>query len=201
MKHLSKTQVDNIRKRELLKIGEFIKRRRTRQNVTQNDVAEVLSVNRAEISYYESGSRDMPISSFFVLGEALGFKLKDYVLDIEAREAVDLYEKAIYREVGKDKSFKMEYMTSMQSLGQMNGMYADKKKEMVLQMIEAYFNSDASEDNKTKLVLADMLYESVSDKTAMKSVYKSIVREVADTGNKYIDAAFKEYVSIVRNER
>ena len=97
MKHLSKTQVDNIRKRELLKIGEFIKRRRTRQNVTQNDVAEVLSVNRAEISYYESGSRDMPISSFFVLGEALGFKLKDYVLDIESRASASGKKRATCR--------------------------------------------------------------------------------------------------------
>lgn len=198
MNKLTESEVENIRKRELLTIGEFIKRKRTKQNATQNDVADVLGVSNAEVSYYESGSRDMPISSFSVIGECLDFKLKDYVLEIEPTKAVRLFEGAIYREAGKEKGYKMQYMAYT---GHKDYSYTNNKKDVLSNTIEVYFERDTSENDRRTLVLADMLYNSVSDKSSMKSVYKSIVRDIADTGDRRMNAVFREYISIIRNER
>lgn len=158
----------------------------------------MLDVSRAEISYYESGSRDMPISSFFVIAECLGYNLKDYILDIESHKAVDLYENAIYRERGRDKPFSIGYVATISPTTYTQ---SDNRKDLLLQALEVYFESDVSQNAKRMLVLADMLYRTMPDKSAMNTAYESIVREIADTGSRQMDAIFMEFISIVRNER
>lgn len=198
MKRLSDNERDFIRKRCCKDIGRYIKRKRNKDGATQEELAEQLNVNRTAISHYENGTRDMSISSFFVIGECLGYNLKDYVLDIESQKAVDLYEKAIYRESGRDKFFHIGYVTT---IGPMKQTESDKRKDLLSQALEVYFESDVSQNAKRMLVLADMLYRTMADKSAMSTAYKSIVREIADTGNRKMDAIFMEYISIVRNEQ
>lgn len=198
MNKLTESEVENIRKRELLLIGEFIKRKRTKQSATQNDVADVLGVSNAEVSYYESGSRDMPISSFSVIGECLDFKLKDYVLEIEPRKAVHLYNDAINRAEGKDDMYRIGFVTTPAPIRIKK---SSERMDFLTREINYYFESDKSDTAKRMLVLADMLYREMSDKSAMRYTYECIVDEIAETGERRMNAIFREYISNVRNER
>lgn len=198
MKRLSDNERDFIRKKCCNDIGRYIKRKRNKDGATQEELAKQLNVNRSTISHYENGTRDMPISSFVVIGECLGYNLKDYILDIESHKAVDLYENAIYRERGRDKPFSIGYVATISPTTYTQ---SDKRKDLLSQALEVYFESDISQNAKRMLVLADMLYRTMPDKSAMNTAYESIVREIADTGNRQMDAIFMEFISIVRNER
>lgn len=171
--------------------------KRNKDGATQEDIAKQLDVNRTEISHYENGTRDMPISSFFVLGECLNFKLKDYAIEIDSYKAVDLFEKAIYREKGKDKPFTIGYVTPL-----LDTKYTkNERKELLSQALKIYFDSDVSEESKKMLSVADILYEIVSDKSSMNDVYVHIVNNIANTGDRRMDAIIREYISIIENER
>lgn len=197
MRNLSEAECEMIRENSRQGVGKFIKKKRLKDGATQEDVANELGVTRAEISYYESGSRDMPLSSFFVMGKCLDFDLKDYVIEIDSYKAVDLFEKAIYREQGKDKPFKIGYVTPLLDIKHTK----TERKELLSQALKIYFDSDVSAESKKMLSVADMLYKIVNDKEIMNSVYVHIVNNIADTGNERMNALIREYISIIENER
>lgn len=135
---------------------------------------------------------------FFVTGECLDFNLKDYIIELECRDAVDLYEKAIYRGVGKEKRFDMEYIGTLEP---MRLSKTDRQKEMLEQSLQIYFDSGVAGSAKRMLFFADMLYRELSNKNAMRDTYEYIVSDIAHTGNRQMDAIFMKYISIVRNEQ
>lgn len=198
MRHISEAEREMIRERTLKMVGDFIKKKRTKDGATQEDIAKQLDVNRTEISHYENGTRDMPLSSFFVIGKCLDFNLKDYAVEIDSYKAVDLFEKAIYREKGQDKPFTIGYVTPL-----MDAKYTkyNERKELLSQALKIYFDSDVSEESRKMLSAADMLYRIVSDKSAMNDVYVHIVNDIANTGDTRMNAIIREYISIIENER
>ena len=198
MRYMDDFEVQLIRKNSLSDFGEFLKKKRNRDSVSQEDLAEQLGVSRTEISHYENGKRDMPFSSFFVLGECFGFDMKDYALEISSREAVSLFEKAIYREVGKDKETGMDYLTTF--LDKSHRM-SNKEKETLEEVLRMYFDSEITTEVKQTLVLADMLYQKISNKRVMNELYFEIVQSISDSGNKRLDAFIREYIQMIRNER
>ena len=135
---------------------------------------------------------------FFVMGKCLDFSLKDYLIEIDSYKAVDLFEKAIYREKGKDKPFTIGYITPL-----MDAKYVQRneRKELLSQALKIYFDGDIAEESRKVLSVADMLYRIVSDKSAMNDVYAHIVNNIADTGDMRMNALIREYISIIENER
>ena len=98
----------------------------------------------------------------------------------------------------RDKPFSIGYVATISPTTHTQ---SDKRKDLLSQALEVYFESNISQNAKRMLVLDDMLYRAMADKSAMKTAYESIVREIADTGNRQMDAIFMEFISIIRNER
>lgn len=196
MRYMDDDERDVIRRQNKETFGAYLKRKRLKDGVTQEELAQQLEVGRTEISHYENGTREMPFSSFFILGECLGFNMTDYVLDTSSSRIMDLYEKAIYREIGKDKGFTIGYVSQMKKTSSFN-----KQKETIIQALMLYFDSDVSIEAKQLLVIADMLYQKIENKSAMNDVYYAIVQQVAQTGDRRLDKFFEEYIRIIRNER
>lgn len=62
----------------MLDVGKMIKELRIKKNISQEELANILSVNRATIANYESGRRALTIDKLEELLEALGVNLTDF---------------------------------------------------------------------------------------------------------------------------
>jgi len=59
-------------------IGRNIKKYREHSGYTQSNIADFLHINREMISYYESGSRDIPIENIEKLSDLFGVEMEDF---------------------------------------------------------------------------------------------------------------------------
>ena len=62
----------------MLDVGKMIKELRIKKNISQEDLANILSVNRATIANYESGRRALTIDKLEELLDALDTNLADF---------------------------------------------------------------------------------------------------------------------------
>jgi len=58
---------NNVRNRFLEELGAFIRAKRLRKNMSQDDVAFFLGVTGSVVNRYESGDVDMKVAKFFQL--------------------------------------------------------------------------------------------------------------------------------------
>jgi len=62
-----------------VKIGKIIKKFRTKNNISQTELGDVLGVVHTTISRYETGKIDIPLSKLSEISEYLGFEPKEYI--------------------------------------------------------------------------------------------------------------------------
>lgn len=62
-------------------LGQNIKALREKMGLTQNDLADYVGVRREVISYYENGSRDIPLENLNKIADLFGIELADLMTD------------------------------------------------------------------------------------------------------------------------
>lgn len=199
MKELTREEVERIREDSRIVVGTTILRKRQKDGCTQEDVAEVLNVNRSEISKYENGTRDMLLSSLFVLGECLGFDLMDIMLDMN-RNTADLYEEAIYRSKGVKKTwYTVKYVNQLGK--SCNKVFNERKNELKI-ILNNYFGYENTSHKRKILVIADALYDVMkySSGFEIEQIYKCILDSIEKEDNKVFKACLDEYRDIVLDE-
>lgn len=160
MRYLDEFEVKSFQKRSRLTFGEYLRKIRKRNGVTQEELAEQLNLNRTEISHYENGSRDISFSNFCVLSECFEFSLRDYEVDTTLPSTLNLFENAIYREIGRDKRDTIGYLTPSMDISHT---IQSKRQEFIENELRQYFDESKAKDIREILILADMLYYKVSD--------------------------------------
>lgn len=69
-------------------IGQNIRHFRNQMGLSQSDVSDFLAVTREQISYYETGSRNIPLDLLERLTELFGVELNDLLADDPAQAKV-----------------------------------------------------------------------------------------------------------------
>lgn len=77
---------DELRKNILKAVGLVIRRKRQRINMSQNELANILGVNKSSISRYETGKIEIPTSSLPIISDCCHFPVKDFVDAMESEK-------------------------------------------------------------------------------------------------------------------
>lgn len=70
---------------------ERIKTERNEKNATQDDVAKILGISRANYGYYENGKSLPPLDKLLALARYFGVSV-DYLIGNEEKEPLDIIE-------------------------------------------------------------------------------------------------------------
>ena len=93
----------------LKKLGERLKKARSSMSYSQSDIAKKLGVQRELISYYETGTREIPLSALTTLANLYGTTL-NYFFNESTQEEPNL--EIAYRkvELSEDDIEKIEWV-------------------------------------------------------------------------------------------
>ena len=93
-KHMRKlTSQDEIRMKErfLTYLGNFIKTKRNKKNISQVTLADCLHITDSALSKYEAGTRDMPVSYLPLISTYCNFSIAEYFDMGIAKELSDTF--------------------------------------------------------------------------------------------------------------
>lgn len=74
---------------KLVNFGEKLKKLRTGQNLTQQQLATLLGVQKSVVSYYESGERS-PSTDVLIKLASVFHTTVDYLLDVKRERVIDV---------------------------------------------------------------------------------------------------------------
>ena len=78
MKKLTYQEEARIKEHFLTYLGNFIKTKRNKKNISQVTLANCLNITDSALSKYESGTRDMPVSYLPLISTYCDFSLTEY---------------------------------------------------------------------------------------------------------------------------
>lgn len=70
-------------------IGDEIRAARSRVRMSQVTLAQRVNLNPTTISYYENGSRMIPVDTLYRIADALACEPTDFMPSVKAFEAID----------------------------------------------------------------------------------------------------------------
>lgn len=79
MKLLSKSEQDYIKQEFLSSLGNTIKTRRLEKNISQDELAKAIGVDRTTLVKYENGTRDMTASTLPLISIYCDFPMRKYI--------------------------------------------------------------------------------------------------------------------------
>lgn len=91
MKKLTVEDEISLKRQFLSYLGERIKTKRNRKNISQTTLAECLHISTSALSKYESGNRDMPVSYLPLISTYCDFSITDYFEKDVAKRLSDTF--------------------------------------------------------------------------------------------------------------
>ena len=105
----------------LKKIGEKLKNTRKLKNLTQSDVANELGVQREQISYIETGAREIPLAFLTKMASVYGKNVSYFLEGIEEPELKVAYRAENLTRDDKDKiEWAKRFVTNLYELEKTN---------------------------------------------------------------------------------
>lgn len=99
---------DKIKQEFLVSIGNVIKKKRERKNMSQEELGEYLEVSKSTVSRMENGKLDMPATTLPLISSYCDFPITDYVYDEKVRQATKNFEMLLKNTVDESKQSKEE---------------------------------------------------------------------------------------------
>ncbi len=148
---------DRLKADFLVSIGNVIKRKRVKKNISQKELGAFLGLDKSIISRYEQGKVDMPVSNLLFISTYCEFPLTDYVYDEKVKMAV--------------VNFELLLKCSQEEQADQEGVLAGLKEKLPAEYREMADN------------LADYLQEEGAEKiTDILNSAGMLIRNIADEG-------------------
>lgn len=100
---LTKEQKEKLLSELLEKLGKRLETKRNRFNLTQNELADCLEIDRSTLSRYESGTRDMQVSMLPLFSTYCKFPMHELFPRDYSQEILDTFAVAISITVERKK--------------------------------------------------------------------------------------------------
>lgn len=107
MKNLSKIEKEYIRGTYSEYIGNTIKHNRVKKNISQEELAEFIDMDRASVSRYESGLQDINASILPLISICCDFPMKEFINPAFDKELIAKFRKIVSVEAEKQHKLKV----------------------------------------------------------------------------------------------
>lgn len=149
------------------KIGNVIKKKRHRINMSQELLGEKIGVTKSTISRYECGKIDIPLSKLNSISEICNFPMRDYTSSIDSSDVPDLFF-GFRKHIPEEKELSL--LTHKYYSSEMHKM----EFENLCSAYDFIISTNNSKDKKIREFIIEIVIKDIKDETYKKLLNKYV---------------------------